>query len=48
MDTNQIYYHPVIDEAKHKKELALQKDPIVDTSSISVGCCSIFSFCSMN
>jgi len=38
MQTNQIHVHPVVKEDVLKKET----DPIVDTSSISIGCCSIF------
>ena len=43
METNQEHFHPVISDKKEKK--VVEKDPIVDTSSISVGCCSIFGFC---
>lgn len=48
LDTNQVYFHPVIEDEKRRKKEELMRDPIVDTSSISVGCCSIFGFCRMS
>lgn len=43
MDTKQINFHPVLNE--NKKEVKRVHDPVVDTSSISAGCCSFWSLC---
>ena len=42
----QMHHHPVVKEVAERTEEV--RDPIVDSSSISVGCCSIFGFCRPN